>query len=279
MKTIQSILELSINFLKDRRIENPRKNAEHLLSHALKMKRVELYMYHDRPLEEADLEPFRKALKRKSQGEPLEHVLGEIEFYNCTLNVSSDALIPRQETEILLDKLPENLEGRALDLCTGSGCLAIGLKKAHPHLEVTAVELSSQALELARANAKKNDVEIVFLEGDLTKPLKEQKFDLILCNPPYISEEEYQTLDPGVRDFEPKMALVSGKTGFEFFERLSQELPQILNPGAKVFFEMGTGQGDRLLQIFSNKNWRDSKVEPDWAGHDRFFSSIFLENE
>lgn len=274
MKTLQAVLKLATEFLEKHRVHRPRLSAETLLAHFLRLKRIELYMHFDRPLLEDELAPFRAALKRAIKGEPLEYIMGEIEFYHVKLKLNSSVLIPRQETEILLDLVCKQLDGsekRALDLCTGSGCLAIGLKKARPDLEVVAVDLSKEALEIARYNGGQNGVEIEWLLGDLTKPLQ-GKFDLVLCNPPYITAEDYAALDPGVREFEPKMALLSGPTGYEFFERLAAELPSFLNSGAKVFFEIGTGQGAGVLERFSKDPWESQGVKSDWAGHDRFFS-------
>lgn len=277
MKNLQAILQLATSFLKKHELARPRYNAEVLLAHFLKMKRIELYMHYDRPLLEEELIPFRKALKRKIKGEPLEYILEEVEFYHTKLKITPSALIPRQETEILLDLVIKRLDGtekRVLDLCTGSGCLSIGLKKVCPQLEITAVDLSKEALTLARENADRNGVEIDFRLGDFTAPVADELFDLVICNPPYVTEGEYSKLDPQVRDFEPKMALVSGESGYEFFDRLAEELPPILSPGAKVFFEMGTGQGSGILERFSKGNWMNSQVEADWAGHDRFFSFV-----
>ncbi|NGX39388.1 MAG: Release factor glutamine methyltransferase [Chlamydiae bacterium] len=282
MKHLKTVLELATAYLEKHKIERARYSSEQLLAHSLEMKPIELYMHHDRPMEEEELVVFRKGLKRKITGEPLEYILGCIEFYHCRIKTGPAALIPRQETEILLDLVNARLDGSertVLDLCTGSGCLAIGLKKAQPHLQLTAVDLSVEALALAKENAEINQMPIEWLHGDLIEPVRERKFDLVLCNPPYIAEKEYEGLSASVRDFEPKIALVSGESGYEFYERLSRELPQILFPNAKVFFEIGKGQGAGLLKLFSSKNWKDSKVEPDWAGHDRFFSSISLENE
>lgn len=272
MKNLQTVLKLAIEFLTKHGVHRPRLTAETLLAHFLKLKRIELYMHFDRPLTEEELVPFREALKRAIKHEPIEYIIGEVEFFGVKLKITPAVLIPRQETEILIDLVAKQLDGsekRALDLCTGSGCLAVGLKKALPNLEVVAVDLSKEALDLARQNS----CEIEWLHGDLTGPLQ-GKFDLVLCNPPYVTSEEYATLDRSVRDFEPKMALDSGPTGYEFYERLAKELPAFLNEGAKVFFEIGTGQGAKVLALFSKGPWAEQKVMPDWAGHDRFFSCL-----
>lgn len=271
MKNCKSVLELSTQFLTQHKIARPRLVAETLLAHFLKKQRIELYMHFDRPLVEEELVPFRAALKRVIKGEPMEYILGEVEFFDAKLKITPDVLIPRGETEILLDLICKRLEGtekKALDLCTGSGCLAVGLKKAHPEIEVVGVDLSEEALCVARQNGP----DVAWLKGDLTEPVRGEKFDLVMCNPPYVTEAEYGQLEASVRGFEPKMALVSGPTGYEFYERLAAELPLILAPGAKVFFEIGTGQGEGLIKIFSSDFWVDSAVEKDWAGHTRFFS-------
>ncbi len=276
MKMVKEILSLAAGFLEKHQVSSPRLSAETLLAHFLDLKRIELYMHFDRPVQELELELFRSALKKAVRGDPLSYILGEVEFYGARIKVTPAVLIPRQETEILLDMVSKQIDSsqkRVIDLCSGSGCLAIGLKKAHPNLEVVGVDLSLDALEIARENSAKNNVEIKWFHGDLIEPVKDQKFDLVLCNPPYVTEADYETLDPGVRNFEPKMALVSGVSGYEVFERLQQELPEILNPGAKVFCEIGTGQGAGVLERFSSGDWKDPSVKPDWAGHDRFFST------
>lgn len=276
MKSLQAVLKLAIEFLSKHGVPRARLAAETLLAHFLNLKRIELYMHFDRPLTEGELAPFREALKRAIRKEPIEYIMGEVEFFGAKIKVSPAVLIPRQETEILLDMVCKQLDGsekRALDLCTGSGCLAIGLKKARPDLEVVAVDLSEAALEVARENGERNGAAVLWLQGDLTEPL-EGKFDLVLCNPPYITSGDYAGLDPGVRNFEPKMALDAGPSGYEFFERLNETLPPYLNEGAKVFFEIGTGQGKELLMKFSMGPWEGQSVKPDWAGHDRFFSLL-----
>ena len=277
MKTLKEVLTLAADYLKQRKVAQARLAAETLLARLLQLQRIELYLYFDRPLEEAELVVFRHYLKRASQHEPIAYILGEVEFYHTTLRVTPDVLIPRQETELLLDRVCKSLEGnekRALDLCCGSGCLAIGLKKAHPHLDVVGVDVSEAALKVARSNAERNQAPVTFIQSDLVKELRTQKFDLILCNPPYIKTDDYLNLEPSVKNFEPKMALVAGSSGYEFFERLKEELPQVTTSGAKVFFEIASGQGEGVKALFSSPSWGSARVEHDWAGHERFFFLI-----
>jgi release factor glutamine methyltransferase len=280
MKTLGSVLQLSMQYLQDHKCAQPRRPVEELLGALLGLKRIELYMHFDRPLEEKELTAYRPWLARLAKGEPVEYILGEVEFYHCKIQLTPDVLIPRQETEILVDKICTRLSDtphkQMWDVCCGSGCLGISLKKALPQLDVFLSDISSQALAVAKKNAEENGVEIQLLQGDLLEPFKGMKADFLICNPPYVSEGEYAVLDPSVRDFEPRTALVGGQTGLEFYERLARELPSYLNPGAKLFFELGTGQGEAIKGLFSAPCWKGAEIEKDWAGHDRFF---FLEFE
>lgn len=282
MRTVLEVIKLSKEYLDERKISSSRLQAEELLAHVLGCKRLDLYLHFDRPLDETELAAFREKLKRRGSSEPLGYLFGSADFYGCTLEISRDVLIPRQESEILIAKVVEQLRAgdlsgkRAWDLCTGSGCLGIALKKNLPALDVTLSDLSKQALAIARKNAEMNAVALSCVEGDLLIPFRGQKADIVLCNPPYVSEGEFVTLEKEVRDFEPRGALVSGPLGFEFYARLAAELPSHLNPSAKIFFEIGSGQGERLLDLFSAPCWTKKRLEKDWAGHDRFF---FLEFE
>lgn len=280
MKSLGEVLQLSVKYLQDKKIERPRRLVEESLTHLLGLERMELYMQFDRPIEEGELIIFRNWLKRMAQGEPIEYLTKEVVFYGCQIEVSPDVLIPRPETEILLDKvcslIMERKTGVAWDLCCGSGCLGIALKKAIPELSVSVSDLSLAALRIAKKNIEKNQVHLEILQGDLLHPFKGRRADFVLCNPPYVSESEYVSLQKSVRDFEPKIALVSGPTGLEFYDRLSHELPPYLNPGAKVFLEIGASQGEALKSIFSGSHWKTKCLEKDWSGHDRFF---FLEFE
>jgi release factor glutamine methyltransferase len=282
MKSLGEVLALSVKYLKEKMNAKPRYVAENILAHVLKIDRMQLYVKFDCPLEESELERIREFLKRAATNEPLEYILGSVDFYGCCLRITPDVLIPRQETEILVDKAVQIIEKEdrqkkvAWDVCTGSGCIGLALKKKFPELQVSLSDLSEKALSLAKNNAEAHQLDVTCLQGDLLEPFKGKRSDFIFCNPPYISKNEYESLHPSVRDFEPNIALVGGITGAEFYEKLAHELPGVLNPRGRVFLEIGSTQGEKVCQIFSSACWVKKELIKDWAGHNRFF---FLEIE
>ena len=282
MRSLKEILDLSIQYLKEKNISSPRLVAETLLSRMLNITRMDLYMRFECPVEEKELSCFRSYLKRAGIGEPVEYILSEIDFYGLKLFISSEVLIPRQETEILVDQAAlilkkEDLQDKVLfDICSGSGCIGLSLKKKFPSLSVFLSDVSAEALALSQQSAKKHELEVFFMQGDLLNPFKEKKADFLFCNPPYISMSEYEELSLSVKGYEPKIALVGGVTGLEFYERLAHDLPSYLNPRARVFLEIGYLQGQAVSEIFSNPCWVKKELKQDWAGKDRFF---FLEIE
>ena len=279
MKTIGEVIKLSASYLQERQADNPRRSAEELLASLLKMKRMDLYMQFDRPLTEPELAALREQIRRKAKGEPLGYISGEVEFLDCAIRVDRRVLIPRQETEILADLIVKRVggsEGTLWDVCTGSGCLGIALKKALPQVKVVLSDLSKDALALAKENAKANGAEVEFLEGDFLAPFEGRLCDFFVSNPPYVSQSEYLSLDRSVRDFEPKMALVGGEAGLDFYERLGRDLPRFLKPGGLAFLEIGAGQGEAVKKIFSGAEWAKAELKKDWSGRDRFF---FLEKQ
>lgn len=272
MKTVREVLQLSSSYFEERGIDRPRRLAEELLAHILRLKRIDLYLQSDLPLEEEELALLRCLLRRKAQGEPLEYITGEISFYGCRIKVDQRALIPRPETEILVDLLSQRLQGSKLwDLCTGSGCIGIALKKKFPHLEVFLSDLSEEALSLAQENAELNQVGVEICRGDLFVPFAGRTTDCIISNPPYIGAEEFSALDSSVRNYEPTIALLAGRRGTEFYERLSKEAPAFLNPGGQICLEIGWNQGCEVSSFFSKAPWKQTELLPDWAGKDRFF--------
>lgn len=287
MKTILEVLTLSTDYLKKKGVANARRQSEDLVSDALDLSRMDLYTHFEKPLSEAELEVCRKNLARRGKGEPLQYIKGLVEFFGCEIKVNSDVLIPRQETEVFVDMIAKELlkdeqesgtlKGKVLfDVCTGSGCIGISLKKKFPDLKVVLSDISMKALEVAKSNAEQNKVDVECLIGDLLQPFKGKKCDYFICNPPYIAEKEYATLDVEVKNFEPKSALISGLSGYEFYEKLAAELPGYLKCSARGFLEIGRGQGNQVLSLFSGQPWKNSRFERDWSSHDRFF---FLEIE
>ncbi len=283
MKSIQEVLSLSVEYLKGKKINSPRLTAESLLSHILGISRMDLYLRFECPLEEKELSLARDFLKRAGCSEPIDYILGSVEFFGASINVAPSVLIPRQETEILADEIATRFLKKDLlankvlwDICSGSGCIGISLKKRFPDLTVVLGDISSDALALSKTSAEKNNVALHFVQSDLFAAFEGKKADYIVCNPPYISEKEYENLEFSVRGYEPKLALVGGVSGFEFYERLAKELPKHLASGGKVFLEIGWLQGERVKQIFSCPHWVKKELKQDWAGKDRFF---FLEIE
>lgn len=278
MKALSEVLQLSTQFLQMRKIERPRRLVEELLAHLLRCKRIQIYMQFDRPIVEGEFAILREWLKRLSRHEPIEYITGEVEFFGCSIHTDSRALIPRPETELLVEMIAKRIQGQKSlwDICTGSGCIGIALKKKFPDMVVALSDLSPEALSLAKENAAKNGVEVEFCQGDLFAPFLGRQTEIIVCNPPYVSAKEFFTLDSSVRDFEPKMALVGGESGFDFYERLSREAPNYLLPKGQMVLEIGGTQGKKILEIFSSPIWARCELIQDLSLKDRFF---FLEKQ
>lgn len=260
----------------------PRRQAEELLTEFLSCSRSDLYSFSERNLSGYEEKCVREWVERRLAGEPLAYISQKITFYDCLIAVNHSVLIPRPETEVLVDKIVSylktvDLKGKVLwDLCCGSGCIGIALKKALPALDVYLSDYSQEAIAIAQKNAKSNAVNVTCLTGDFFNPFGSKTCDYLVCNPPYISEEEYRELEKDVKEYEPSLALVAGKSGLEFYHRLARELPRYLRKSGKAWFEIGYQQGEDLKKLFQGPSWKRVIVENDWAGHDRFF---FLENE
>ena len=279
MKTVEEILKASAAFLEKKQVGRSRRLAEDLLAHIFGQKRIDLYLQYDRPLIDEELAQMRDGVKRLSQGEPLQYILGELEFYGCRIKTDRRALIPRQETELLVDLIVKRKpKGVVWDLCAGSGCIGIAPKKKIPELTVVMSDVSKDALSLAEENVKINEVDVSLRQGDLLEPLREEKADVVVCNPPYVTADEYETIDPSVRDFEPKLALVGGESGLVFYQRLQAELPFLLKKGGQLFLEIGANQGAAIKEIFSTPVWEGQELLQDWSGRDRFFFTLKSNN-
>ncbi|MGR3973271.1 MAG: peptide chain release factor N(5)-glutamine methyltransferase [Candidatus Rhabdochlamydia sp.] len=273
MKTISDILELSTTFFSQKGFGTPRREAEELLSLVLKLPRLELYLQFDRPLDPKELDLLRLFLKKRSQRMPWQYITGSTQFLDVELEVAPDVLIPRQETEFLAEKVIEAIGTEAMtvwDLCCGSGCLGIAIKQQKPDCSLILSDVSLQAVAIAKKNAAKNDVHVDIWHGDLLEAFHGLKADIIVCNPPYISEKDYHDLEPEVKQWEPKLALVGGESGYEFYEKLARILPAHLYKTGALYLEIGTGMGDHVKKIFLSQGWKFVEVFKDYASHDRF---------
>ncbi|EKE20505.1 MAG: N5-glutamine S-adenosyl-L-methionine-dependent methyltransferase, partial [uncultured bacterium] len=258
-------------------IDNAKDSAEYLLCFVLKTAKSHLYIQQDIPISQSQESEFFQLINRRSKNEPIDYIIGEKSFYNCSFLLNSNVLIPRQETEILVDFAAEvlkkeNIENKILfDICSGSGCIGISLKKKFENLKVYLSDISQKAIELAKQNAKKNNVKVFFKHGDLLKPFKSLKADYVICNPPYVSIDEYDELDADVKNFEPKIALSAKDKGLEFYKKIEKRIFKYLNPKAKLFFEIGYMQKENILDVFSSEKWKNKHVYQDFSGKNRFF--------
>jgi release factor glutamine methyltransferase len=271
--TVLEVLQATTEYLKKHNVENPRLNAEHLMAHALGRKRIELYLDFERKLTETELGPLRELVKRRSEGEPLQHLLGTVEFCGLTFLCDKRALVPRPETEQLVELAEskiENRESRIVDVGTGSGVIALSLAAKFPGAKILAADVSDDALALAQENASRLNLtgRVRFLKSRLLESV-EGAFDLIVANLPYVSTQDRHTLSREVlRD--PEIALFAGVQGDELVHELIVDAPSRLRPGGMLALEIGLGQSEALLSALAEKNYRDICSKNDYNGVTRF---------
>ena len=271
--TVLEVLQATTAYLKKRNVENPRLNAEHLMAHALGRKRIELYLDFERELAETELAPLRGLVKRRSEGEPLQHLLGTVEFCGLTFLCDKRALVPRPETEQLVEFVESRIENRELrivDVGTGSGVIALSLAAKIPEAKVLGVDVSEDALALAQENAARLNLSerVQFLKRRLLENV-EDAFDLIVANLPYISIQDRHTLSPEVLH-DPEVALFAGAQGDELVRELIDQARFRLRPGGLLALEIGLGQSEALLSALAEKNYRDISSKNDYNGVTRF---------
>lgn len=271
--TVLEVVQSTTAYFQKRAIESPRLNAEHLVAHSLGKKRIELYLEFERSLLEAELAPLRDLVRRRGHGEPLQHLLGTVEFGEHVFLSDKRALIPRPETEQLVEYLCDlswPAEPRMLDVGTGSGVIVLSLAARFPGAELVAVDLSPDALALAQENATRLGVSerIQFIQGHLLNPV-DRVFDLIVANLPYVKIGEADQLAPEVRH-DPAIAIFGGVTGDELIRELIDAAPSRLRAGGLLALEIGQDQSPGLANFLAEKNYHDIETKKDYSGTPRF---------
>jgi release factor glutamine methyltransferase len=270
MRTVTQHLNWGKEFLSEHGIIDANLSTKILLSFVTGIPKIEFITHPHAEISTTMTEWFKDLVQRRASGEPIAYLIGEKEFYGLTFKVSEHVLIPRPETEILIEWFGQRFGDQRLAVCdvgTGSGAIAVALKKNFPCLDVTAVDVSSQALEMARENIKSHEVNIQTLESNLLEQVT-GPFDVIVANLPYVPEDDIANLSQEVQN-EPKLALASGKDGLDHYRNLIPQLKGKLKQGGSVFFEYGIGQTQRLISLLQEHSFTKIEVRKDFAGIDR----------
>lgn len=271
LPTVSEMLQWAVLFLK----KPNRLEIELLLAHSLSWSREKVLAYPEKVLNKEEVSRFQELIKALAEGEPLQYLLGKQNFMGLDFVVDKNVLIPRSDTEVLVEEIikiaPEKTGLKILDLCTGSGAIAISLAKHLPGAELIATDISPEALQIAQVNSLNNQVnhKITFYQGDLFEPLtQDYKFDFVVSNPPYITSQEMQELAPQVKR-EPHLALWGGADGLDFYRRITKQAPAYLKPDGFLLLEIGYQQGQEVKQLCEDNGFREVTIIKDWSDNDR----------
>lgn len=274
----KELYELGVSKLKAAGIEEAKQDAFYLLNFVTGFNKADFYLKSNETAEYDAQERYLEYIRRRAAHEPCQYITGSAFFMGLEFRVSRDVLIPRQDTETLAEKavgMINDLHGmgcadiKVLDMCTGSGCIAVSVKHFCKETEVTAVDISNKALEIAKQNAKKSGAEIELLESDMFAALEGRKFDIILSNPPYVTEAEYEALMPEVKENEPASALKAGSDGLDFYKIIAECAPTYLHDEGSILLEIGCGQAEAVSKLLEENGFSDIEVIKDLAGLDR----------
>jgi release factor glutamine methyltransferase len=270
--TVLELIKRSSEYLAKKGVDSPRLQVELLLAHVLKTPRLNLYLDFERQLSEQQLETLRNLVKRRGEREPLQYIVGSVSFCGLDLAVTPAVLIPRPETELLVEEAWKFLasgaheEVKVLDFATGSGCIAIAIATKFPAAEVHAIDVSGSALEIARANADRHNARIFFHKAaSIAQVISPSKIDLIVSNPPYIATAQIATLEPEVRNHEPAAALDGGADGLEFYRMLAGQAAPRVAPRGKLMLELGYGHSEGVCAILAGEGWTIETILPDYS--------------
>ncbi|MEX0686308.1 MAG: peptide chain release factor N(5)-glutamine methyltransferase [Balneolales bacterium] len=281
--SVVNMLNWGTDYFKEKNIVSPRLSIEWLLADVLGIKRLDLYMQFDRPLTTKELGTIKPLILRRAKHEPLQYITGQAEFFNTIIKVTRDTLIPRPETEQLVETIlaEHNVSDslRVLDVGTGSGCIALAIKKERPTWEVNAMEISLKALEVAKSNAELNNLDISFIQGDLYNWENcglTKGYDLVVSNPPYITESERNSIEEQVINYEPELALFTQDINSTYSALIAMGL-YILKPKGKIYFETNENYNNDVLELFNSAYWT-AKPLSDYSGKKRFIRGLLSGN-
>lgn len=277
--TYKEVYESGVNKLKENDCKEAVLDARLLLEYICHTNRNDLLAHGDREVSEDVLVRYGTFLERRAKGEPLQYITGEQDFMGLTFKTHESTLIPRQDTECLVEEAMMHLHDgmRILDMCSGSGCILLSLLKYSNDCIGVGAELQPEAVALARENAKNLGIEATFIESDLFSQV-EGKYDFIVSNPPYIESKVIETLDREVREYEPMSALDGGTDGLDFYRRITEDARKYLSRGGKIFYEIGYNQAEAVSDILRRNGYIDIIVKKDLAGLDRVVYATYLED-
>jgi len=282
MLTVLDVLNKSTDYLEKKGTESPRMNAELLLADILKCKRLELYLMYDRPLTEKELAEYREYLKRRSTFEPAQYIIGTVEFYGLEFKVSPAVLIPRPETEILVETVINSVskedELRIMDIGSGSGNISIAIAVNLTNAYVTGIEISKSAIIVAEENLKKYDLNkrVAFLNYDILSINGDElsEFDIIVSNPPYVSKEDYGKVQKEILNYEPNIAVTDFNDGYKFYREIISLSSQILKSHGKIFFEIAQGQSKKISEFMKENKFKEISIVQDYQKIDRVIYGV-----
>lgn len=273
MSTYKQLLQTGRELLKQQGIADADVDAWYLLAHVFRMNRTDLLLRGDLSAEVDGMRQYLELLHQRARHIPLQHITGTQEFMGLELEVNEDVLIPRQDTETLVEEVLNYCEGKSvLDMCTGSGCIILSLAKLGKVKQAVGVDFSERALLVAAKNIHKHNVKVELIQSDLFDRVV-GSFDILVSNPPYIPSSDIEELMPEVKEHEPRMALDGSRDGLEFYRRISKAAKEYLNPGGLIFYEIGYNQGEAVKNILTEEGFTNVMIKKDLSGLDRVASA------
>jgi release factor glutamine methyltransferase len=275
MLTVLEAIKLATEYFEKKEIESPRINAEILLADVLKCKRIDLYLKFDQPLKENEVNLFREYISRRGKYEPVQYIIGYTEFYGLVFKVDKSVLIPRPETEILVETIinqnKEKDEISILDVGTGSGNIPVSLAKMMPQSKNTSIDISESAIGIAKQNAESNDVNVTFIRQDIfDNPFPfDSKYDIIVSNPPYVDSSEYNNLQKEIIEHEPRFAVTDDGDGLKYYRRICEVANSVMKENGKLYFEMGKGQSQDICSIMEVNGFSEIGIVKDYPQIER----------